>query len=179
LLRLKIPSVVAVADLREATPSAAATVCERLCRVGTIPTKKITTTNKMADDSSVFSVQDVNIVQAVSDVERIMKETIEALDRHFSDDDASPLPVKEPEVPVPAPNVPEPPPAPVAPAGPLHKEVVEKLVNDVDPPVVRKPEEVKPESKVVKIVRLVKLVDEACNAGFWCKPPKKVLTSTP
>lgn len=113
----------------------------------------------MADDSSVFSVPDVNIVQAVSDVERIMKETIEALDLHDAEPPAA-LPVlPPPEEPV-----------------PLHKEVVEKLVNDIDPPEVRKPEVVKPDST---LVRLVKIVDQACNTGFWCKPPKKVLTSTP
>jgi len=132
----------------------------------------------MADDSSVFSLQDVNIVQAVSDVERIMKETIASLDRHFSEDETSPLPEKEPEVPAPAP-APAPAPEVPAPAGPLHKEVVEKLVNDIDPPVVRKPEEVKPESKVVKIVKLVKMVDEVCDVSLWCKPSKKILTSTP
>jgi hypothetical protein len=129
----------------------------------------------MADDSSVFSVQDVNIVQAVSDVQRIMKETIASLDRHFTEDETPPLPEKEPEVP--APEVPAP--VLVIPAGPLHKEVVEKLVNDIDPPVIRKPEAVKPESNVVKLVKLVKLVDQSCNTGLWCKPSKKILTSTP
>ena len=130
--------------------------------VGMIRTKKIDTTNKMADDSSVFSVPDVNIVQAVSDVERIMNETIAALDLH----DAEP-PAVLPALP--------PSPPPEEPAA-IHKEVVEKLVNDIDPPEVRKPEVVKPDST---LVRLVKIVDQACNSGFWCKPPKKVLTSTP
>ena len=141
----------------------------------------------MADDSSVFSVQDVNIVQAVSDVERIMKETIEALDledatEQVMKDTIEALDLEEaaetllklsasPELspsPVTVPNVPEIPP------GPLHKEVVEKLVNDIDPPEVKA--EPKPDSQ---LVRLVKLVDDACLPNFWCKPPKKILTSTP
>ena len=125
----------------------------------------------MADDSSVFSVQDVNIVQAVSDVERIMRETIAALDLEEAAETLLKLPAS-PELspsPVTVPNVPELPP------GPLHKEVVEKLVNDIDPPEV-KPEPVKPDSP---LVRLVKLVDQACAPSFWCKPPKKILTSTP
>ena len=147
--------------------------------VGTIRTKKIPITNKMADDSSVFSVQDVNIVQAVSDVERIMRETIAALDLEDAAEQVIegvaetllklPASPELSQSPVTVPNVPELPP------GPLHKEVVEKLVNDIDPPEV-KPEPVKPDSP---LVRLVKLVDQACAPSFWCKPPKKILTSTP